>query len=64
MSFQEFDAINQEYIDWYKAIRFKLNKEGKHSNDMSQHSTYYQMEVPKLDIELIFDKQEDKTIGN
>ena len=64
VSYQEFDIINKQYIDWYKLIKFKINKEGKLSQDMSQHSAYYQMEVPKIDVKLIFDREEDKELGN
>lgn len=61
-SFQEFDVINRNYVEWYKLIYYKFSKEGKKLD--STNSVYYQSEVPKIDIKWIFDKEEDEKIGN
>ena len=61
-SFQEFDVINRNYVEWYKLIYYRFSKEGKKMD--STNSVYYQSEVPKIDIKWIFDKEEDEKIGN
>ena len=63
MSFQEFDNVNKDYLNWYKQIYFRLSQEGKIHN--ASHSAYYTTEVPKIpDIIMIIDKVEDKQFGS
>lgn len=62
LSFQEFDSTNKNYVEWNKMIFYKASKEG-HLKPGSSDSAYYSCEVPKIDISLFFDKQEDDKIG-